>query len=198
MRVIILHTMSDKIQGQVIKKITTKSGKEVELRLVSWSDLDEMTAYINQLSQEDTFITFSGEVITREGEAKYLAQSLVDIEMGNKIIVVASIDGKQVGVSDVTRITAAKERKKHVGVLGISIKKEFRGDGIGKELMQTAIEEAKRRISGLRQIILEVYGKNDIARAMYKKLGFVEAGSIPGGLIYKGEYIDDITMYLQL
>jgi ribosomal protein S18 acetylase RimI-like enzyme len=190
--------MKESLQGKHIKTVTTKKGRTVELRFVRWEDLDQMTEYINELSKEDTFITFSGETILKEGEAKYLADVLTQMEFGNKVVIAAFEGDRQVGISDVTRVVSSRERKKHLGVLGLSIRKDFRGEGLGHELMKTVIEQAKTYMDGLRIIYLEVYGKNDIAQSLYKKLGFIECGRMPGGLQYRGEYIDDITMYLPL
>lgn len=190
--------MSNFESGKVVKMVQLKNGQEVTLRYAKWSDLDDLTDYINELSQEDTFITFSGETITKKEEARYLASVLQDMEFKNKVKILAYHNNMLAGISDVTRITAAKERKKHVGVLGISVRKQYRGAGLGEQLMRTTIEEAINHIDGLRQIILEVYGPNDIAQSLYKKLGFKEGGRIPGGLKYKDEYTDDITMYYDI
>ena len=40
------------------------------IRYPKWEDLEELTRYINKLSSEDTFVTFSGEEIKKEEEAK--------------------------------------------------------------------------------------------------------------------------------
>lgn len=186
------------IPGKMIKQFTSKKGNAVTLRYLQWSDLEQMTQYINRLSAEDTFITFSGEVISTADEAKYLSSLFVDFEFGNKVVVAAFMEDMLVGSCDVARDIANKERRKHVGALGISIKKEYRGEGLGEELMRTAIAEAQKYILGLRIITLHVYGKNDIAQSLYKKIGFIEYARLPEGVKYKDEFIDDISMYLPL
>ena len=51
--------------GQIVKKFFSKKGKEMIIRYPKWEDLEEFTLYINKLSYEDTFITFSGEEIKK-------------------------------------------------------------------------------------------------------------------------------------
>lgn len=83
----------------------------------------------------------------------------------------------------------------HQGVLGISIAKEYRGEGLGKTLMTSLLEEGKKNIPRLRIVVLNTFADNHIAGRMYEKFGFVEYGRLPKGLLYKGNYADDILMY---
>jgi RimJ/RimL family protein N-acetyltransferase len=185
------------IPGQIVKKFKSKKGKEIVIRYPKWEDLDELISYINKLSQEDTFVTFSGEEIKKEEEAKVLSEWFFDMEMGNKVVLGCFYNNKLVGLANIDRDKSARKRSLHVGIFGISIEKEFRGEGIGYELGRTIIEEAKTRISGLRIVILDVYSINTNAQNLYKKLGFKDTGCLPKQILYRGQYIDEIKMYLE-
>ena len=82
--------------------------------------------------------------------------------------------------------------------LGITVAKDFRGEGIGEELAKTTIEEAKKHLDGLQTVILECFATNMAAIRLYRKLGFVEVGRIPGYLKHQGEYVDEVQMVLKL
>ena len=71
------------------------------------------------------------------------------------------------------------EAASHVGGVGITIAKDYRGEGIGKILMQSLLDEAENYIPQLRIITLGVYEDNPPALEMYKKLGFQEYGRFP-------------------
>lgn len=157
-----------------------------------------MTKYINLLSSEDTFITFSGELITKQEEGKYLGSVLADMEFGNKVVLYCFTDEKLIGVCDIYRDTQHKKRSMHVGIFGLTVAKEFRGDGIGHELAETTIEEAKKIIPGLKLITLQCYSPNTPALNLYKKLGFEEAGRVPKSVLFQGEYVDAIQMFLPI
>lgn len=58
--------------------------------------------------------------------------------------------------------------------LGIAIKKEVRGNGLGTILMHSIINEAKR--SGYKELSLSVDVDNTNAVKLYRGLGFVEVG----------------------
>ena len=181
-----------------LKKIVTKKGKEAIIRYPTIDDVMEMTGYINTLSREDTYITFSGEQITLDSEKEYIIDLLKRIEKGNSVNLVCMIDGKVIGIAGIERKITARRRGGHIGIFGISIKKEFRGDGMGYELSTTVIDEAKKKMAGLRIITLSVYKPNEIAYALYRKLGFVEYGTLPKGILFHGEYVDEVEMYLKL
>jgi RimJ/RimL family protein N-acetyltransferase len=65
-------------------------------------------------------------------------------------------------------------------------------------LGKTIIEEAKKKIAGLKMIILDVYSLNINAQNLYKKLGFKDASCLSKTILYRGQYIDEIKMYLEL
>ena len=183
------------IPGQIIKTAVTKKGKTVTFAYPKWEDLDQMLEFINSVSKENTFIGFSGEIVTKPEESKYLASLFPLIEANNAVVVHAFIDGQLAGRCDVLRNLALKEREKHIGTLGLILHKDYRGEGLGEQLLKTTIEEAKSALSGLRIIELSVFGNNHVAQSLYKKVGFKEWGKLPGGLLYKGEYIDHVSMY---
>lgn len=56
----------------------------------------------------------------------------------------------------------------------IAVDPVHRGAGVGRALMTTLIDEARRR--GADEVFLEVRADNPVARALYTSLGFVEIG----------------------
>jgi ribosomal protein S18 acetylase RimI-like enzyme len=57
-------------------------------------------------------------------------------------------------------------------VYSVEIAPELRGRGFGREAMQLFEDEVRRR--GLSQANLTVMGGNDVARSLYRSLGYVE------------------------
>lgn len=184
--------------GKILKTFITQKGKQGITRYPKWEDLDEMVRFINALSQEDIYITFSGETITKEGEMYYLAEVFKGMEREDSLYIACFIGGTMAGSCTINRDLLSRKRSYHVGIFGITIAKEFRGEGIGLEMATIAIKEARTRIPGLLTLILNVYSPNTPALDLYKKLGFKEAGRIPKTVWYKGEYIDEIKMYKHL
>lgn len=181
--------------GKIILKTKSRSGKEIIFRYISLDDYKAMADYINTISDEKTFITYQGEKMTHESEEKFAENELKRIENHEAIMLLALCDDKIIGVSG---IDLKPRVENHVGIFGITIAKEFRGDGIGKMFMQLAIEEAIKQMPTLKIIILGVFSNNPIAQSLYKKMGFVEYGNLPNGMKHRNEFVDHLEMYLNV
>ena len=176
----------------IIYQGKTKTGKEIVVRYPEMGDLEEMLAFINNLSDEKTFVRYQGEHETVESEKKYLEGRLKAIKDKKAIHLLVFCKNKLIGASDIHMMD---KTEKHIGVLGISIAKNFRGEGVGKILMNLVEEEAKKKLPDLKMITLGVYSPNTVARDMYKKIGFVEYGILPNGITRGGKFEDAVLMY---
>ncbi len=176
--------------GTVVRKFKAKDGREVTLRAPKWDDLDDMLEFINSLVDEGADIMMDTKQ-TREQEVEWLARLLTRLEKDEITVVVAEVDGRFVGQ---TEVTPQNMRSKHVGVLGIALKDGCRE--IGTELMKEA--ETQSRRLGLEILNIEVFATNDRAKHVYEKLGYREVGAWPKVIKKDGAYIDGILMSKEL
>lgn len=179
--------------GQTLKTLTSSKGNMVVIRTPKMDDVSSMTDYMNEMSREDTFISFGGEQLSIEEETTYLSTVLKQMENGDALKVFAFINNEMVGNADITR---EQRRSKHAAVLGVTIKGTYREEGIGKALMEILIDGAKTL--NLRMLELGCFANNPRALHLYEKFGFKEVGRIPGKYLYKGEYIDSVEMVREL
>lgn len=180
------------MKSKIVFEAQTNDGRKYVIRYPQAGDASAMTKYINNLSKEKTFIRFQGEKVTLESEKKYLIEQLKRITEKRTVQLLVIYKEKVIGV---TSIDMRDKTEKHEGVFGISILKEFRNQGIGKNLMECVLKEAIRNLKNLRIITLEVFANNLRAYEMYKKFGFIKFGILPKGIAYKGKYVDRIYMY---
>ena len=178
--------------GAFIRRFTASDGREVIIRAPEWDDLDDMLEFINSLVEEEAMIA-ANQKQTRESEIEWLARNLANLEKGMHIVVVAEVDGRMVANCE---INPRPGRMSHVGSLGISVKDGYRGIGIGQELMREAERHAVAM--GLESILLEVFGINERAIHVYEKMGYRKIGVILGGVKYRGEYVDAVSMYKRI
>ncbi len=175
-------------ESGVYDTFTAKDGRKVILRKIRWEDLDDCIEFINSLVEEGADILRDTKV-ARDEEADWLGNRLARIEKGQQIGVVAEVDGKLVANSEVEKGISYMS---HLGYLGIGIKKGYRGIGIGTRLIQTLINESKK--ARLETLVLHVFDANETAKALYRKMGFKDAGRIPKGIHKDGKYMDLIRM----
>jgi ribosomal protein S18 acetylase RimI-like enzyme len=102
---------------------------------------------------------------------------------------VALVDGKLIGWCDIAP-DDTRPVFKHIGVLGMAIIAGYRGKGIGKALINTALKKAKS--IGLTRIELTVREGNLPALALYKKIGF-EIEGVKRNAIRIDDKFEDIT-----
>jgi [ribosomal protein S18]-alanine N-acetyltransferase len=81
-----------------------------------------------------------------------------------------------------------------IQLLNLAIHPEMRGNRLGKFLLTRMIEKGISK--GTKNIWLEVRPSNLVARALYKKTGFIEVGIRPG--YYSETKEDAILMSLEL
>jgi RimJ/RimL family protein N-acetyltransferase len=85
-----------------------------------------------------------------------------------------------------------------VAELGMHVASEWRGQGIGRALMQDAIAWATAE-PGVHKIALQVWPHNDAAQSLYRSCGFEQEGYLRSHYRRKnGELWDAVVMGLQL
>jgi ribosomal protein S18 acetylase RimI-like enzyme len=83
-----------------------------------------------------------------------------------------------------------------VTINGIAVDPSRQGKGLGRELIDAAAVEARRRRA--RRLTLRVFAPNTAARRLYESAGFVVEGVFKGEFFLDGSYVDDISMALDL
>ena len=106
-----------------------KEKVELEIEVVSVEDAEALIEYTKKVGKETNFLSFGEEglELSIQQEELYIQfvlesdnQMMLLAKLGQEIIAVASIGGN------------SKEKFQHVGELGISILKEYWGQGLGR------------------------------------------------------------------
>ena len=100
--------------------------------------------------------------------------------------------GEPVGLLDLFRVDP--DVMQHVMILGMYVRAEYQGLGVGTLLMYAMKTLAKRL--HLSRVMLTVFEGNAPAEKLYAKAGFVECGRLPGWL--QEGYINETYMVLNL
>ena len=180
------------MQDSYNKTITLSSGKTIVLRLPQLADAKAFSDYINQLVEEDTFISTNKQTI--QDEVEYITSILKNTNDGKEAHIVAFDGEKKIGSVDIFNLGV---RKEHVGELLINILDSFRKQGLGTILLDEIIILAKEKLN-LKLITLTCFSLNEVAYKLYLKKGFKQYGLLPKAIKYKGAYIDELLMYKEL
>ncbi|MCI4351368.1 MAG: GNAT family N-acetyltransferase [Thermoplasmata archaeon] len=161
-------------------------GRRVLLRRAKPADAAGMIAHANAVGAEGIYImTERLDLSLREERAKIRAAL-----GGSGLWIVAVAGDEIVGSADIAR---GRHRKSHhVGELGIALRKDHRGAGLGRAMMESMIAWA--RSAGIRKLSLSVFSSNRPARGLYRSLGFVREGRLRGHVILRRKPDDVLLM----
>lgn len=176
-------------------KMKDKLGREIVLRNAEVSDAAALIDYLKITTAETPYLIREPEevTITPEREEKFIESKLTDEK---ELMLIATIDGKHIGNCSVMSIAPFK-RYAHRCEIAIALYQEYCGCGIGKIMMETVLDVAKRL--GYEQAELEVISTNTSAIKLYKKLGFEICGHFPNNMKYSdGTYADAERMVKML
>ncbi|MFA1575023.1 GNAT family N-acetyltransferase [Vibrio cyclitrophicus] len=104
---------------------------------------------------------------------------------------VAEVSGKVVG--HITLFMTTKVRDRHCAGLAIAVNPDMQGKGVGKVLMQEAINQADNWLNLVR-LELEVHADNHGATTLYESVGFQLEGTKKLSTFKGGKYVDMFLM----
>lgn len=176
------------------RKVRLKDGREVLLRHVAVSDAPRIIEFVQGFVYEEEFVPLSeGEFNPSIDEEEHILSNY--IERSNSLFLVAEYEGKLVANINVD----GNQRKilRHTAVFGMGMHKDWQGCGLGTAILQAAIDWGRANPE-LELLFLQVYAENLAGLTLYRKMGFVEHGRIPGFFKQNGRYHDEISMHLRL
>lgn len=96
-------------------------------------------------------------------------------------------------IADLTLGTRSFRRIAHVAKLGMEIRKDYRGAGLGDAMLRIALAWAAAHPI-ISRVELQVFADNARALALYRKHGFVEEGRRRKYMHVGDRYLDDLIM----
>ena len=156
------------------------------------ADAAEILAYLAQIGGETDNLTFGSEGLpfSAEAEAEYIAGFANSTE---SIMLVARMGDRIVGTADLNR---QPRRMSHRAELGISVLRDYWGQGIATSLMERLIAFAKE--NDIEIIDLEVRSDNARAIRLYERFGFRKLCTYPRFFKIGDTYHDFDLMCLSL
>ncbi len=176
--------------GILPQRFNLKDRRSCLLRDMVEDDAEELCALLPKMHAESDFLNYlPGEFkMTIEQERQFIREHNAK---PCSISMVALVEGRIVGVAGAYALEF--KRFAHHAELGLVVLEEFRGQGMGRKMMEIVLEWGRRQ--GLRKMYLSVYDGNDRAITLYQSLGFVEEARLRGHVRRgDGTYGDSITM----
>jgi len=167
-----------------------KKHSHLKIRKARITDAQTILDYLAIIGSESDNLTFGSEGLgySVEDEIKTIetmAESKNSVMflgfIGKELVSVANLSGK------------SRDRMKHNATLGLSVRKAFWNQGVGKAMMKKLTDFADKN-KVLEQIDLEVRSDNLNAIHLYESFGFVKTGVMPRLMKIDGEYFDTFIL----
>ncbi|RHW32444.1 GNAT family N-acetyltransferase [Neobacillus notoginsengisoli] len=154
------------------KQFTFSNGGCFIVREALPEDAEKVLTYTKEiLADSPHLITTPEELTQTEDQQEAWLTNIV--EDANKLALVAELDEVIIGFLDFHN--GNRIRNRHQGSFGMSVKREYRNNGVGKALLETMLEWASENET-IEKVSLEVFSDNFGAIALYKKAGFEMEG----------------------
>lgn len=153
------------------------------VRKLSEKDIPEAVSIWNKVVEEGKAFPQT-EYLDEKSGAEFFAQQTYTA--------VAELDGEVVGMYILHPNNIG--RCGHICNASYAVKYGMRGKHIGEALVTDCLEQAKAHGFGILQFNA-VVASNEPALKLYKKLGFVQLGTIPKGFLNKDGVYEDIIVH---
>lgn len=171
----------------------TPSDLNLLIREAVPSDADALIELVTHYGNNATMIPLEpGEFVpTRKDELGWISS----FQQENSLLLLAEHKGQLIGNIDITG--SSRRKMLHTAEMGMSVRKEFQGKGVGKELLKQAIVWAEKN-RFLELLWLQVYEDNTVARKLYESIGFEISGKQKNFFHEKRGRIANVIMTLYL
>jgi ribosomal protein S18 acetylase RimI-like enzyme len=144
-----------------------ESTEAIELRAIIESDIPGFRDCLDSVARERKYLAQ-----LKAPSLDRVAEFVMEALRRGEVRIVAIDSSRVVGWCDIT--PHHWEGLDHVGELGMGVLREYRRKGIGRNLLQTALDMAQE--IGMEKVELDVFASNRAAIELYEEAGFVVEG----------------------
>ncbi len=184
------------LKGPMVRyRHTTVSGDEYVFREPAPGEARELMSFINSVIAEPMSGLLLKKRLTLAQEESWLKSRMAEIKARNAVMLLVVRDGRILGSCDIIRLPG---KHAHRACMGVALRKEARGMGLGEAVMRRTLELGVLRLRGLESVELSAFEYNARAIALYRKLGFVEFARVPRSAREGDEYFEEVMMRLEV
>lgn len=174
------------------ESISIRDGRRCAIDRVLPSCADRYRAYQIGLAGESPYISTQVHEVKTVETLREQAQVYLDTPGHIWLAVLDESNGAQIA-DCMARITL-REKMSHVATIGVGVRQHFRGQGLGRLLMERIIDWAVEDPT-IHKLQLSMFAANTPAAALYQSLGFsIEGRRVRAFRHLDGAYDDEILM----
>ena len=161
--------------------------REIAIRPATADDLDDLIDLLELVSAEDRWLATELPIDREHRRVIWLDHLAHD----DRLMLVAADGPRAIGE------IAVYQHPEYGPLIGMMVHEQYRGRGVGKHLLQGAIDWTKAK--GYKEMNLLVFAHNERARKLYEQFGFIETEYYKDDVTREnGETWDTLLMVKQL
>jgi len=173
------------------EQVILRDGRSVLVRAAHAGDGTGVVKLMRSVADERGYTLFEPEEMDAKAEA--IAARVGASDRDELRLIARCGDGDDDVIGDLSIGTKNFRRIAHVAKLGMEIRHDYRGVGLGDAMMRMALAWAKAH-PRVARVELQVFADNVPAIALYRKHGFVQEGRRRYYMRMGDRYLDDLIM----
>ncbi len=175
--------------SQDVFTFTAKNGEQVTLRLAGCEDAEEIISVIKTNAPERSYVLMEHYGTKPDSVIKYIC----NMDFEKNLLLVAVAGEKVVGaLSGIQMDEGKRSQTAHILNIGLHIITDYRGQGIGTQMLNVAITWAKKR--GFKKLEADIFTINKKSLHLFERAGFVEEGTRQKRIRIGNQYIDEVLL----
>jgi len=172
-----------------VMRFIAKNGEKVTLRLAGCQDAEEIISVIKTNAPDRSYVLMEHYGTKSEAVKKYICS--MDFE--KNLLLVAATERAVVGALSGIQMDGGKRPEtSHILNIGLHMASEYRGIGIGSQMLNYAVDWAKKR--EFKKLEANIFTTNKRSLHLFERVGFVEEGTRQKRIRIGKQYIDEVLM----
>jgi len=149
--------------------ITIRDGRRCTIDHVMPSGAERYRAYLLGLAAESAYITTQTHEV--KSVEKLADQAQLFLDMPGHVWLAVFDESKETQIADCMARITLRDKMSHVAMIGVGVLQGYRGQGIGRLLMERIVDWAIEQPTILK-LELNMFAQNTPAQRLYESLGF--------------------------
>lgn len=172
-----------------VLRFIAKNGAKVTLRLAGCEDAEEIISVIKTNAPDRSYVLMEHYGTKSESVKNYICS--MDFE--KNLLIVAVTNAAVVGALSGIQMDGGKRPETaHILNIGLHIVPEYRGLGIGSQMLDYAIDWA--RLRKFKKLEANIFTTNKKSLHLFERAGFIEEGMRHKRIRIGKQYIDEVLI----
>lgn len=172
-----------------VQKFAAKNGEEIILRHATPEDANEIINTVRSTSLERSYVLMEHYGKDARSEKEYISR----MDRKKNLLLVAVAKGHVVGSLAALQAEGGHSpQTAHILNVGLHLIKDYRGLGIGSQMLRYTSEWAK--VQGFKKLEANIFTTDKRSLHVFSRAGFVEEGKGRKRIRIGNEYIDEVFM----